>query len=413
MNNFVNLYYDTIKDNLLMAGVDPTKINQAKLQAYCESKYSDTNLILHNNVKQVDYDVTASKLVDLIMFSKTKPIITGYNTLFHNHSKVNNVPGGFLDFLKKSRSEAKTESHKYINDTNKTMFNSFDTLQRILKLIANSYYGAFGQKGFHFFNPLLGPSVTAQGRQLISSAILGFEGFLGDNIAYETFDELVTFMRYVVKEEFNEEMTVEAPYDITVELVEKRLFSKAEFEITDQQREYVSIILESLPETQLQKMYYKNNFFEFLEVDVIKEAIVENLVRDDFPNVSKPPEDLKEVLDELHAIIRYFVGYPYPYSRKTSKASKLIRRVVLVCDTDSNFLHVYPWLEYVCKNANIDITNIELMQRVSIISSITYFITQFIGEVFNILCGNANVPSSEFHRINMKSELTVAQNKLF
>jgi hypothetical protein len=404
MNNFLHAYYDTVKDNFLLAGVDPARINPAKLQAYCEARYRDTDLILHSNVKQVDYEVTTSKLVDLILFSKSKPIITAYNTLFHNHSKVNNVPGGFLDYLKTSRSAAKKESHKHINDLNKTMFNSFDTLQRILKLIANSYYGAFGQKGFHFYNPLLGPSVTAQGRQLISSAILGFEGFMGDNITYETFDELVTFMRYVVKEEFNEEMVVEAPYIITVEMVETRLFSKAEFEITDTHREYVNIILESLNETQLQKMFYKNNLFEFLEVADIKDAITENLVRNDFPDAGKPPTEIKEILEELHVYIRYFVGYPYPYSKKTTKASKMIRKVVLVCDTDSNFLHVYPWLEYVCNNAGIDIANIDLMQRVSIISCMTYFITQFIGEVFNILCGNANVPPSEFHRINMKSE---------
>lgn len=404
MNRFLDAYYDTAKSNLALAGVDLSMINQEKLQAYCEKSYYDTDLTLHNNIKNVDYDVSASKLVDLVLFSKSKPIITAYNTLFHSHSKVDNVPGGFLDYLKKSRSTAKNKSHEHVNDVNKTVFNAFDTLQRILKLIANSYYGAFGQSSFHFFNPLLGPSVTAQGRQLISSAILGFEGFMGDNIFYETFDEMVTFMKYVVGEEADDDMVVEAKYDITVELVEERLFSKAEFEITEYQREYVNIVLESLSETQLQKMWYKNNLFEFLEVDDIKEAIVEHLTRDDFPNVSKPPEDMLEVLQELHAYIRYFVGYPYPYSNKTTKAAKLLRKVVLVCDTDSNFLHVYPWLEYVCKNAKIDIAKIELMQRVSIISCMTYFITHFIGEVFNILCGNSNVPPSEFHRINMKSE---------
>ena len=403
-SEFITEFKDQMLDRLAMAGVDTSVVDPVKFHDYCISKLKSEDLVIYNNVKQTNYDIDSLKLVDMVMYSKTKPIITGYNTLFHNHNKAENIPGGFLDYLKATRSAAKKQMHHHTNDTDRTLFNAFETKQLIMKLLANSYYGAFGQGSFHFFNVLLGPSVTAQGRQLISSAILGFEGFLGDNIFFYEFDELVQFIGNICKEEQDDEMVVETEFDIDAEAVAERLLSRCKFKLTETQEEYLNMVLENQTETGLQKLYFKNNLFKFLEVDVIKEAISDNLVVNGFHDANSPPEDIKEILAEISSILRYFVGYPYPYNAKTNHAATMTRKVVLVCDTDSNFLHVYPWLQYVCRVSDIDIPTIDNDTRVSIISIMTYFITQFIDEVFKILCANSNVPEAEHHRINMKSE---------
>ena len=53
-----------------------------------------------------------------------------------------------------------------------------------------SVYGAYGEKGFHFYNEALGPAVTYTGQCIISSTMFGFESFLTGNLWLRDADEM-------------------------------------------------------------------------------------------------------------------------------------------------------------------------------------------------------------------------------
>ena len=407
-SKFIEAYKTEVTRRLALSGIDTTQIDPERFHKYCMRTFKNEPCKLYNNVKQLEYDVTVMKIVEMVQYSPKKPIITGYNTIFHNHHHAENIPGNFLEYLKDSRDEAKGRMHHHQNDEIKTVYESLDREQKLFKLFANSYYGAFGQRSFHFFNVLLGPSVTAQGRQLISSAILGFEGFLTDNIYFHEFAEFSTFITNILSEDFDDELVLDTPYDIDNDLVFARLKSKCRFDLTEAEVTYTQMVIENASEGQKQKLYFKNNMFKFLECEEIMCVFRDELQTEDYHNPGKPPEDIKGTLQWLSDMLRYFVGYPYPYNHKTQHADEMIRKTVLVCDTDSNFLYVFPFLKWFCDISNYVPDELSKYRRVSIISIITFFITKFIDEVFARLNTNANVPQEHQHLINMKSELTKA-----
>ena len=388
------------------AGISSDLIDADKLNNFILKNYKNEEVELHNSIKNEYVETSILELVELIYYSESKPIITGYNTLFYNHDKVTNIPAKFLDALKVKRDNYKKEMYKYINSADdQYLYNVNNFLQLIMKLIGNSYYGAFGMAAFHFFNKHLGPSVTAQGRQLISSAILAFEGFIAGNNTFVDFDDLTNFLNNIFKEEYFEDAVLELDFEITSEMLINKYKNKCVFELKEHELEYLELVInDDLSETIKQKLYFKNDLFKFFEVEQLKKTVKNELVVTGFHDPNKPPEEIKESLDSVAEYIRYFVSYPYPYRQKTKVASTMYRDVVLVCDTDSNFLYVYKWLEYVCGLIEMKSNEISIDQRASIISVINYFVTVFINEVFRILCLNCNVPEDQLYRINMKSE---------
>ena len=49
----------------------------------------------------------------------------------------------------------------------------------------NSYYGILGEKNSVFYNPFVQNSITMTGQDLITTAILGMESFLRNNVLFE------------------------------------------------------------------------------------------------------------------------------------------------------------------------------------------------------------------------------------
>lgn len=412
-SKFYSNYLDELGRRLSAGGLDMSKED---LDNYVRTHFpeaKDTEIILTNNTRSEEEGrylaTTASKLVDIVKFNKYRPIITGHNTLFHTSQKVENVPGGFLKYLGDERKVAKKVMFEFINsDPEKSAL--YNLIQLCFKLLGNSYYGAFGQRSFHFFNPDLGPSVTAQGRQIIISAIMGFENFLTDNIALPNFDDLCNYIINICNEHVDEEFVLEC--DVTHEMVIERLKGKCTFAFSEIQESYLENFVEGIESpSQLQKLYFKNNLFGFLNIPSIKEFFAENLVHDNFSDVNSPPEDLIETLDDINDWLNYFVYYTYQVQDKYEKVNKLKRRTVLLTDTDSTFLDVGPYLRWICEAAGLDRSKLTKLQRCSLVSPCTFFITKFIIGVFAKFTESCNVEEHMRPIITMKSELVMAHYK--
>lgn len=408
----VNAYIDQMIIKLIKIQPELTKsnFNRKTMIAFALKTFKNNAVELYHNTKNQYYDTTIAELIRISMLGdpEKRPIVNAFNTFFRNKLKCPNVPALFLGNLLTSRDKAKEMKFLHINDIDQTICNSYDLKQKVIKVLANSYYGAFGSTSFHFFNKLLGPSITYQGQQIIITAILGYEGSLGDNFFFDNFEEMALYIDNILSEPsgdaFNDDYIFDTDYIITDELIKKRILTKCTFDPTDTHLAYLEMTVESATLDQRYKLYFKNNMMEFLKQETFKDIIRENLVTDNFPDVNHVPENIKEPLEIITAYVNHYVFYAHQYPNKTEKVNNLYRKIVILSDTDSTFLYAGAFLEFLCDICNIDRSKLNINERASLVSIFTYFATVYIEKAFEILTRNCNVLEEDRKIITMKSE---------
>lgn len=193
---------------------------------------------------------------------------------------------------------------------------------------------------------------------------------------------------------------------ITVNEVYDRFINKCKFDITHEQKEILSGALETFSETQLEKLFFKNNLMAFLALPDIAEMFVE-CITDDFLNFEKPPEAIKETIGGLYELMNYFVMFKYQWQNKHNVADKMIRKAVIISDTDSTFLNIDPIVEWYKKK--IGKQELDKDTRIVVCNAMVFFITKFITLVFAELTKNLNVVESMRPIVNMKSEFNFSR----
>jgi hypothetical protein len=362
-------------------------------------KVKPIDLVVQNNYKDTFMETSSEEILNFY-YGKT-PNISGYGVLF-NHKP--NIPGKVLDFLLKERKVKKALMLQHANDEDKTMHNKYDVEQKVIKVLANAYYGAFGQSSFHFYNPYLGPSVTYTGQHIILSAIMGFEAFMSDNFFFHSFDEMVKYIDNIVSEEDLELTALDTP--ITVEDMYKRLISKCKFEINEEQEMVIGGILDELPYSQLERLFLKNNLFYMLSNSTEVQGLMGECFDMEFMNPDKPPENVKENMENLNAYFEYFVSYPYQWDNKYDVVTGLKRKTVLISDTDSTFLNLDPAVQWFKKQFDVELDKIG---RIAVCNIMVFAITKFVEKVFYQLTTNLNIKEEMRSKINMKSEFNFSR----
>jgi len=266
-------------------------------------------------------------------------------------------------------------------------------------------YGALGQQSFIFHDRQSAAAVTLSGVSIITTLIQNFESFLADNWEFECYGDVIDFISEVNITEMEFDSIVEK--DKTVEEVYERLISKVKLKESDKElEELILSILETYDEEILNRIYYKNNLYEFFEEPVMIELIGEIL---EFDIPSGNPGDIehvsiKEKLDEFNDIIRDYVVWTRVYEDRLTFADTTTRKAVLVVDTDSTFLFLDPFVKFVEKFYDYDTS----VQTNSItVCNILIFTLSFLSEtVLSEWCDKSNIELDKKHLINLKNELT-------
>ena len=113
---------------------------------------------------------------------KPDSIISMFGGIFDAKKEHLNYPVKMLSKLKSKRKEAKNQMFEHINDVDKKVYNNFKSLQELIKVIMNSFYGALGQKSFILYNDLIPPSITYGGVASTTTILMQLESFIADNI---------------------------------------------------------------------------------------------------------------------------------------------------------------------------------------------------------------------------------------
>ena len=219
-----------------------------------------------------------------------------------------------------------------------------------------------------FYNLYSASSTTTQGRSCNSAAALFCESFLNNNVPFGSLNELIEFIHNVLNEEhhYKDEdiITIHASID---ECFFKLMASTGFGWIPSEDDMYIIWeIVTKLNQSQLDRLFYKNNLFHFIDNAPVTTAILYLLqtLKEPFMDPNNPPEEISEALKEFCDVLKEFVYYDKQIIDRLGKMNNLIRSVSILQDTDSAVISLDGWYQYVrgmcagipmaIKNQNVD-----------------------------------------------------------
>lgn len=363
MNNIVNDKYKEVMlrmTKLLYPNLSEDILDKA-LEKSINKRYEQHECSVVNNYTKTQVpqdDSTKFYIRDLTNYIMSKePICTSWGVMFKHHSEV---PNPLADMIKKFmdlRNIHKSEMFKHPKGTEE--FAAFNLLQLLDKVDANAVYGVLGQASSIFYNIYVAASITAEGRSLITSVILFFEMFLSNNVKFGSFDEIITYIYHVISEKSTRKYNDRIILDRNVsreECFAKIIYTcgdiiegRVKWLPSDKEMDIIWRILLSLPQEDINRLYYKNNLIAFADNSSITRAIIYILesLKSPFMNPNEPPEEIKVELETLTDLMREYVYYRYPIFDKIDKRDSMIMNVCAISDTDSAIVCLDGWYRYI------------------------------------------------------------------
>ena len=319
-------------------------------------RYSINNRIQTRPVTLVN-NYTKSKLngtvLDIIRYIEDRqPIITSSGVLFKKHKEADNPLSRMIMSFINQRGIYKKEMFKYPKGSE--LFEKYNLLQLLEKLNANATYGVLGAPTSMYYNIYIAESITRQGRSYISCSIMLFESLLANNIKFNNLNEIITFINNVEHEKPNRRLLDDyiLDRDITLEECFYKIMNTADMMIwvpNEDEMARVWEYLRGLDQEDLNRLYYKNNLYSFVDLPVVTDLVIKILseLQEPFMDPNKPPKDIKEDLDILVEMIKEYVYYPHFYIDKLDRIEYMQRDIVAICDTDSTIISFDAWYRFI------------------------------------------------------------------
>lgn len=328
------------------------------LEKKFDNDFKDHKCILYNNYEMEEYDTTLSNIIDWV--DKTNPILTESGTFFKKHSECWNPNAVILGLKLDERSIQKKDKFKYMDMANKTsdvakvekyikLSNDADLAQGRTKVILNSDYGVSGLSTSFSFNMACATSTTFKGQTLIATAFNAFEDFLADNVKFLDMGDCITFIKNIVSEkECRKRNDSKWVSDKNKKDVKKRLTGK--FMYKDDCKDWIlDNILENLSQEDLNRIYYKCNIYEFFRNSKKASQLIKNIIHSN-EKFMHPTEDIPSYiyshLKKLNSALLEYVHYNYPIYNRSYRLVTMKRKAVITIDTDSNFVNLGPWKDF-------------------------------------------------------------------
>lgn len=366
---------------------------------------------LDNNYLRKTKRVDALSLIQWIKDNEF--IIAGNGTIFKNQNQEYNPTIHMLIGLKEQRTKLKNERNSL--DPNSYEYKIKDIGQNTKKRAMNSDYGGAGSPITFFYNLYCAVSTTATGQSLISTAMCTFENFFSDNVKFIDYDDFAVYVNNIV----NEEYTIDDSFldDKSIEDVFYRLRKK--FIYFRQNYEYpIMHILEGLNQQDLNKLYYKNNLYEFCRLPKIKKMLF-NLTSktNDFLDPNDIPDNIHKDLEIFWNYLNNFVVYNYFAFNRIGRLNCDPRDTVCTIDTDSNMLTLSPWVDFMLEEIVRD--DAEILNKGSknlvyiFINTICFIATKLITSHLMKFADRSGILPEYKHFLNMKNEFLFFKMLLF
>ena len=214
------------------------------------------------------------------------------------------------------------------------------------------------------YNINVATSVTSQGRTAVSSMMCCFESFLANTVKFGSVDEVLLFIDKVKQErpkrKYKDYKILDKPVT-PAECFSKLMWSSGYRWIPDKEEmEIIWRVVNNLGQEDLNRVYYKNNLYEFLSNSRISSMIVNIMktLKTPYLNPLKCPPEVKELLDEFTAILKEYVYYGYMIIDRIDRAENMIKNICIISDTDSTIISLDAWFRFaneLIKNEDLQI----------------------------------------------------------
>jgi hypothetical protein len=350
-NKYLDKYKSVMKRLLLSYDSNMTEADAKNIVDYSVKKrFTDFDAYLRNNYIKKNIDLSGAEILEYI--TKKETILTSYGVLFKTHANSQNPMISVIQNFAKLRKMHKKEMFKYPKGSEQ--FERYNLLQQLDKIDMNGIYGLIGLAVSFLFDLNVAPSVTSMGRSLISSAIMCFEMFLGNNVKFGSLDDVLVFIDNVRKEykewKFDDEVVLGETGFVDVYEVFNKLILNCGYKYvpTTEDMDIVLKILQSCTQTELNRLYYKNNLYGIMDTWYARNLMFKIFENMDFPYMDPayPPVGIRPYLDELKALLLEYVFYCYQIYDRMDRNKNMIKKISLISDTDSSFVSLDAWYNY-------------------------------------------------------------------
>lgn len=214
------------------------------------------------------------------------------------------------------------------------------------------------------YNVNVATSVTSQGRAMVSSMALCFEQFLANNVQYGSLTECLEAISHIVDERrfrcFDDRQVLDNPFVSNEDCFAKVVMNCGyRWMPTEEELDVIWRTICNLEPEDRNRVYYKNNLYEFLENSKIIGIIRRILKKLDKPILDSLsiPKNNPEVIEDVKLLTSLMVEYVYYghlYIDRIDHYAHMIRSVVMVSDTDSTIISLDAWYRYIIERMNGD-----------------------------------------------------------
>lgn len=372
---------------LSFPGLHDSEINMA-IDYSIAKRAKDTNVTLDNNYTNTTQDLTLFSVMNYII--EREPIITVSGVMFKRHGSC---PNPYVDLIQEFLSQRKFyKKEMFKHPKGSELYERYNILQLSEKVSANAIYGASGNNTCIFYNLYVASTITMQGRSCIAAAILLFESFMANNVKFGSLDEIVTFIVNIRREERQFYGILDD--DISVDECFFQLISTCGFHYRPSEEDMMIIwdMLNQMPQEDINRIFYKNNLFWFVENRKVMGMIVDILSTLNVPFIdpNEPPEEIKGKIDYLYEVLKEWVYYENQYMDRIDRSENMYRCVSILTDTDSCFISFDGWYRFILDktyNIPMKVKEIELdidTGKVSEADTIRYDYDFFTDEVIEL-----------------------------
>ena len=204
------------------------------------------------------------------------------------------------------------------------------------------------------FDINIAPSVTSTGRSLISSAIMCFEMFLGNNVKFNSLNDILIFIDNVRMEapswKYNDYEVIGVDGFADINEVFTKLIMNCGYKYIPSYNDMdiVYEILKSCNYIELNRLFYKNNLYCFMDLPVMRNLMIYIYTHMDRVYLSPDdvPESIHKELDILRDYLLEYVFYCHQIFDRMDRNKNMIKKVSLISDTDSSFVSLDAWFNY-------------------------------------------------------------------
>lgn len=356
MNNSKNIIFDQYKKIMmrnmkyLLPQLSYDELEQA-INYSINKRLINSDCQLKDTYRESIYNTNMLELTEYIM--RDKPIMTSFGCLFHRHGSTDNPMYQMIQEFADRRNRFKKEMLKYEKGSEK--YKEYDLKQAIAKVDTNAIYGAMGQPSSIFYSFEVAASITRQGRASITASIMLFESLLANNIKFGSLNEVIMFIDHIVEEKnerkYEDYKIIDS--DIPIQDVFDKLMMSCGYRWKPDhiEADIVWRILSRLSQSDLNRIYYKNNLYKFFDNHLPRTIIIDILscLESPFIDPNNPPNTIVNQLDLLVDLVKEYVYYHYQIIDKIERVETLYRQIDLTTDTDSCIITLNPWYEYVAR----------------------------------------------------------------